>query len=197
MQTPESQQELALKNLDRLESREARMVWAGSVANGALLLAIIGLIGNVPHPNEAAMFFRWPVFWLGVGVFLGGGSGYGYTQMGRLMARSSGAEILARWTKRHFDANDPFAALDSAVNAYVILTAEVVTDADLDIDRTDPVGSLSKLSERYRATGLSTFVKQKAWKKFSDICFVASFSCLALAGGIATICFAMGYRLQA
>jgi hypothetical protein len=43
MQTPESQQELALKNLDRLETREARMVWAGSVANAALLLAIIGL----------------------------------------------------------------------------------------------------------------------------------------------------------
>lgn len=55
----------------RLATRdsEIRLSWAVAVAQGSGLLALAGIIGNVPDPNTALAALRWPLGLFGLGVF--------------------------------------------------------------------------------------------------------------------------------
>lgn len=55
----------------RLATRESeiRLAWAIAVAQGSGLLALAGIIGNVPDPNAALLALRWPLGIFGLGMF--------------------------------------------------------------------------------------------------------------------------------
>lgn len=66
------------------EARAGRLIWAGAIANGATLFALLGLIGNVEDPDAALRFLREPMTIYVVGVIFGGCSGYFFAQLADL-----------------------------------------------------------------------------------------------------------------
>jgi hypothetical protein len=57
------------------EARVARFMWAGALANGAALVALVGLVGNVDFPDVALTALSIPLLVFAVGVFAGGQAG--------------------------------------------------------------------------------------------------------------------------
>lgn len=196
MHTPETQQDIALKNMERLESREARMVWAPSLANGALLLALLGIIGNVPNPNQALDFLGLPISCLGMGVFIGGGCGFAYTSQGRLMTRHSGAEIYMRYAGRYIDEGDHYRAAYSATQGYALITMANTPEDLKRLAETHPQEALNSIASKYGEKLIANFAKQKRLQLMNNWCFWLSFGCLACSGLSVAILLLRGCRLQ-
>lgn len=57
------------------EGRVARFMWAGALANGAALVALVGLVGNVTVPDAALTALSIPLLIFATGVFAGGQAG--------------------------------------------------------------------------------------------------------------------------
>ena len=88
-------QSIVLTNMERLEARESRMIWAAGISNGAVLLGILGLIGNVSNPDEAFSFFTTPIALLGLGVLAGGIAARLYAYAARVGVGVNGAIAMA------------------------------------------------------------------------------------------------------
>ncbi|HJV43259.1 hypothetical protein [Caulobacter sp.] len=181
MHTPESQQALALSDRERLEGREGRLVWAASIANAAVLLALIGLIGNVTKPDAAIQFLRWPIVWLGFGVMTGGGCAYLYAARARRTLRHSDAEVcirVAHWLVEQGRTKE-------AVFQVAVARSRIYDNIELaenhKFDAADPQSQFSGLFALYIEGARENWRYARRLRRWMDGFFWLGMACLAIA----------------
>ncbi|MFT4251784.1 MAG: hypothetical protein QM608_04790 [Caulobacter sp.] len=81
--------DLMAAKLAAAEGRVARFMWTGALANGAALVALVGVIGNVPDPDAALTALGVPILIYAIGICAGGWAGGHLAAIGELEVQIS------------------------------------------------------------------------------------------------------------
>lgn len=81
--------DLMAAKLAAAEGRVARFMWTGALANGAALVALVGVIGNVPDPDAALTALGIPILVYAMGICAGGWAGGHLAAIGELEVQIS------------------------------------------------------------------------------------------------------------
>ncbi len=175
------------------EGRVARFMWAGALANGAALVALVGLIGNVPVPDVALSALSVPLLVFAAGAFAGG-------QAGGHLAVIAELEVLVATDAALYEIALPAAVSDSLKDLQVtlaILEARFYGEAKPTPRRMNEARArfeevtlfVSKRAAQYAALKQTRAGRLGRWA-------MASFGCLL--GGMVVIVagHALGVRLQ-
>ncbi len=179
--------------LSASEARTGRLWWSGGVANGAVLLALIGLIGNVPDPDAALSFLTPAITAFVVGIGAGAYAAYVYAQVG-------GVEVIAATDAAFLESVQPYLTTRKSDELRMSLALLEGRNSDQLLppppdDRQARIRLERAVTELSHRAALSQAEKELLARRIG-LSTLASIACLALGIGAVLIPHVAGLRLQ-